>query len=172
MYWIIIVIVLLILYRQKYVEGFDYNKFQLPALPKTVSYPTTGLYTDRHIGPPTPYQTGHVDNILHRTFRPGHQMIQRLKPSATSGLEGCTDITQKECRGKRNIVYRDTQLSCVPKSHQVYDRIRQVQPIVYQNEPYVKNYYDQAYYRDWRYPREPVNLKFLADPKGYCERHP
>src|SRR3989338_9131710 len=129
MIWIIaLVLIAMVYYNRNHLrdakEHFNFNRFQLPQIPREVEYPSQTLYTSRHIPPPTPFQSGHVDRLLQRQYRP---------------------------------------------EHQIYPTISERQPYIYEKCPQIEL---NDHYRDWRYPREPIPLKFLADPHGYCQAHP
>lgn len=44
---------------------------------------------------------------------------------------------------------------------EVLNTIKENQPYIYGDEPYVFSYYGKLYYRDWRYPREPIPVVYL-----------
>src|SRR3990167_4108287 len=108
MIWIIALVLIVLLYYDRgrllnqkgFLEHFNFNRFQLPQIPREVEYPSQTLYTSRHIPPPTPFQSGHVDRLLQRQYRPGHQIIQKVRPNLTTGLDYCDDVTLGTCRGK------------------------------------------------------------------------
>ena len=174
MIWIIaLVLIAMVYYNRNHLrdakEHFNFNRFQLPQIPREVEYPSQTLYTSRHIPPPTPFQSGHVDRLLQRQYRPGHQIIQKVRPNLTTGLDYCDDVTLGTCRGKISSTFKDPPMSCLPREHPIYPTISERQPYIYEKCPQIEL---NDHYRDWRYPREPIPLKFLANPHGYCQAHP
>jgi hypothetical protein len=63
------------------------------------------------------------------------------------------------------------RLKCIEKNDPVRPKVRKFQPVMYDRENII-NYYDRPYYRDWRYPEQPIDLEFVQDPAGYCRRYP
>jgi len=166
-----VILVLLLMNYLKTMEHF--NSFILPKVPKRVTYPHQNLDTERVIAPPEPFQTGHVDRILHRKLRAPHEDIASLKPSKTSGLEGCDDVTVSKCSGHR--IYhetKDAKKSCLSKRHTLYQQIRNKQPSVYGDTPHVIHRDGHAHYRDWRYPEKPIPAEFLINSGKFCRAHP
>jgi hypothetical protein len=63
------------------------------------------------------------------------------------------------------------QLTCIPKNHPLNNVIAHHQPYMWE-KPNIINYYDTPYYRDWRYPLQPIDVRFAANPAKYCEQFP
>jgi hypothetical protein len=40
------------------------------------------------------------------------------------------------------------------------------------DEAEIINHYDHAFYRDWRYGEQPIDIRFAANPEKYCLSHP
>ena len=49
--------------------------------------------------------------------------------------------------------------------------VQNAQPYIY-DKPNIINYYDFPLYRDWRYPLQPISLKFLSNPQKFCKEFP
>jgi hypothetical protein len=63
------------------------------------------------------------------------------------------------------------QLTCIDEKNPIRRAIQHYQPFMY-DEAEIINYYDYPFYRDWRYPERPIDVKFAANPEKYCEEHP
>jgi hypothetical protein len=86
---------------------------------------------------------------------PNH--IIMIKPSKLSYL-----------RQKSNLVCLNEE-----NSKKLRRKIGRVQPYVYpKNQPNLETYYERPYYRDSRYPQQPVDVEFIQDPKAFCRKYP
>lgn len=63
------------------------------------------------------------------------------------------------------------QLSCIDRTNPVRHKVRKFQPVMYDRDQII-NYYDRPYYRDWRYPEQPIDLEFIQNPAGFCRKYP
>lgn len=64
--------------------------------------------------------------------------------------------------------FSDQALSCQDLPKGLWRRLRRYS----QGRPHTLLVSGRTYYRDRRYPAEPIDLHFLADPAGYCRRFP
>lgn len=62
-------------------------------------------------------------------------------------------------------------LTCIKENDTLRDRIKEYQPYMY-DEAEIINYYDNPFYRDWRYPERPIDIRFAINPKKYVEENP
>ena len=63
------------------------------------------------------------------------------------------------------------RLTCISDKDPISYAIKQYQPYMY-DQPEIINYYDHAFYRDWRYPERPIDIRFAVNPQKYCELNP
>lgn len=129
------------------------------------------------------------------TLEPPNQAINNLDESLTTGTyrtcTGCDDYIYKKpknyeeyyCKCKLNggmppLLGRNQPCSCLktPKSllipQKLKDRIVVRQPFFLNNGADLKDYYNCAYYNDFRYPKRPIPTEFAKDPEKYCCKNP
>ena len=63
------------------------------------------------------------------------------------------------------------QLTCIPQNAPIRALVGKYQPYMY-DQPKILDYYDTPLYRDWRYPQQPIDLRFLANEEKYCAQFP
>jgi len=63
------------------------------------------------------------------------------------------------------------QLTCISEQDPVSYAVKQYQPYMY-NRPEIINYYDFPFYRDWRYPEQPIDVRFAVNPQKFCALNP
>ena len=61
-------------------------------------------------------------------------------------------------------------LLCLRPESRTYQKILEYQPYMYPNMNLL-NFYDYPFYRDWRYPEQPIDPQFASDPSGYCAKN-
>lgn len=118
-----------------------------------------------------------------------HKAINNLHESLTTGTSRtCTNCDRylyhgaKKCGECGHLApFLGTDQPCgpcetLPKSLKVSqklkDRIVVRQPFFLDNGAYLKDYYNCAYYNDFRYPKRPIPTEFAKDPEGYCCKNP
>jgi len=73
---------------------------------------------------------------------------------------------------KSKILSKNPDITCITDNSPIKKIIKKYQPYIYDNKVDIINYYDNPYYRDWRYGEKPVSVKFASDPKKFCEKNP
>jgi len=63
------------------------------------------------------------------------------------------------------------ELTCIKENHPIRKMIGNYQPYIF-DQPEIDNYYDYPFYRDWRYPERPIDIRFSVNPKQYCANNP
>lgn len=111
-----------------------------------------------------------VDRVLDRPVKPGNKFISKLEPllSKREGTDTCLFFRQPT---KRLFKFKDIEKQCIPKNHPIYTAIEHKQPYMF-TKPVVVDYYGSLNYWDWKYPQKPIDIKFAADPKGFCKKNP
>jgi hypothetical protein len=121
--------------------------------------------------------------FLQRDVIPGKTSIQNLSETSphrtdfyyvdenSLDLELPNPNTVKPRCSKLSFPHIKDRLTCVPEDHPVRPLVRHLQPYMF-DEADLINYYDQALYRDWRYQRRPIDIRFAINPQKYCEQFP
>lgn len=65
----------------------------------------------------------------------------------------------------------DPEMACLPADHPIYEIVKARQPYMFDKPEIIKKD-GEMFYHDWRYPQKPINVKFAADPIGYCKKNP
>lgn len=152
---IIATIIFLYFYHNKSTETFN-SEPSLPPMGESYSQKLNEL-TD-------------VDRVLDRPVKPGDKYIANLqllqsKPDPTDNYEHIRKHKD------RKLHFSDVKKTCIPKGHPIYTMIDHKQPYMF-DKPIVVDYYGSLNYWDWKYPQKPIDIKFAADPKGFCKRNP
>lgn len=121
-------------------------------------------------------------------LKPGNAAISNLDESLTTGTSRfCGDCdcylyhTSKKSKCKHMAPFLGTDQPCgscekYPKSEKVplklKDRIVVRQPFFLTQGADLKDYYNCAYYNDFRYPKRPIPTAFAKNPGKYCCKYP
>jgi hypothetical protein len=82
-----------------------------------------------------------------------------------------TEQTDPNIVTHRQSKLNSSNLTCIQANDPIRRVISKYQPYMY-DTPEIINCYDHAFYRDWRYPERPIDVKFAANPDKYCEQNP
>jgi len=82
-------------------------------------------------------------------------------------LEGTTPYVVRHRQSKLD----PRKLTCIKGNAPLMKRIEKYQPYMY-NRAELVTLYDHPFYRDWRYPERPIDVRFAANPKKYCAENP
>jgi len=111
-----------------------------------------------------------VDRVLDRPVTVAKNYVSKItqlfsKPDSTDNYL----FLRKE--PKKLFKFKDPQTVCLPKNHPIYTRIEEKQPSMF-TKPIVLNNFGNMYYWDWKYPQKALDVRFAADPKGFCKKNP
>ncbi len=121
--------------------------------------------------------------FLTTTLKPGKKAIVLLKESKANQSNYfylTPEATKIELPDPLVVTHRPSKLSypklkskltCIPHNHPLREVIRHNQPYMW-DQAEIINHYDHAFYRDWRYGEQPVDIRFAANPEKYCQMHP
>ena len=108
-----------------------------------------------------------VDKVLERPVRLGKTIVQLLDSEQ--------DPVDSLGRTGRKIKRISHILDWCPPIDKTdanadidFDLIQYRQPYMFDKPALIRG----RYYRDWRYPEKPVDIKFLKNPKAYCKSNP
>jgi hypothetical protein len=82
-----------------------------------------------------------------------------------------TEQTDPDVVSHRQSSLDTRNLTCIKGKDPIRKIIQHYQPYMY-DQANIINYYDYPLYRDWRYPRKPIDPKFAVNPQKYCEQNP
>ena len=166
------VINILIRYRmtESFISNADGNPMvMLDESMKPINNPVLGTRDDNY--------------FLMTSLAPGKKDIVFLKeknPHHTSFYYVDDDGLKTEITDPNVVEHRTSKLSypkikdkltCIPQCHPIRKVIKKHQPYMWEQANII-NFYDTPLYRDWRYPLQPINIKFAANPEKYCELYP
>ena len=141
-----------------------------------------------------PFNQFNLDNrdshwIHHRNIMsPQNRAVKNLVGTKPIHLHEKHLINGYDLQHKPQYIYPSTHPSHGKVGKLEAKTIKQVQPHIYDNSTilqqsfkhdghkeknmHIVRYYDKKYYRDWRYPRQPIEIAFGMDPEGYCKINP
>lgn len=111
-----------------------------------------------------------VNRVLDRPTTAGDRHITKVKPLPSSP-DHTFNLFQLRKSRRKPIEYSDQPKTCLPKNHPIYTVIDEKQPYMF-DKPMVIDYYGSLNYWDWKYPRQPIDVRFAADPKKFCKMNP
>jgi len=125
---------------------------------------------DSHYFLMTAILPGKKDITNLRETNPHHSSYYYVDNEGLS-TEGTDPLVVKHRESKLSYPRIKDQLTCIREEHPINSVISKYQPYIY-DKPNIINYYDQPLYRDWRYPEQPIDIRFAANPEKYCEQFP
>lgn len=132
-------------------------------------------------------ELGNFNNVLLRNRQPGKKEINNIQTTLTTGLADKNDKYGRLHEGSLcepddnppNKVLGMFEKHQIPEKleecvtdKKVWNNIVKFQPDIYGNKPHVINYYGRLFYHDWRYPLQPINIRFASNPKKFVEQYP
>lgn len=108
-----------------------------------------------------------VDNVLNRPQEPGKEVTQNLVASNVythQQAELCEPVKTYIDFSDMDIVKKET-----PEETRILVENRQP---YFLDEALIIDNYGEQFYWDWRYPKQPISVKFVTDPEGYVRDHP
>ena len=163
-----------LLIRQRMVEGFvsaaDGNPLFM--MDETITKVNDLSLHDRdsHYFLMTAILPGKIDITNLKETNPHHSSYYYIDDEGLS-----TELTDpnvvKHRESKLSYPKIEHKLTCVRENHPLRPTIQRYQPYIY-DKPHLINYYDQPFYRDWRYPERPIDVRFATNPEKYCEQFP
>jgi len=113
---------------------------------------------------------GKVDIINLKETNPNHTKYYYVDPREAK-IE-ITDPNVVEHRpSKLSFPKIKNKLTCINDKDPINQIIKRYQPYMY-DESEIINYYDKPFYRDWRYPERPIDIKFAINPNKYSVENP
>ncbi len=121
--------------------------------------------------------------FLTTAIKPGKKSIVELKPSLShltnyfylnpkgGDIELPDPNVVTHTPSKLSYPKLKSKLTCIPQNHPIRKVVQKLQPYMWE-QPEIITYYDQPYYRDWRYNLQPVDIRFAANPEKYCLMYP
>lgn len=114
----------------------------------------------------TSIMPGKVDIVNLKEHNPNHSNYSYLT-SESANVERVDPKVVEHRPSKLDKV----PLTCISPNDPISAKIKKLQPYMY-DEPEIINLYDYPFYRDWRYPENPIDPRFAANPEKYCEANP
>ena len=113
---------------------------------------------------------GKVDITNLKERNPNHSSYYYIDDEGLS-TELTDPLIVKHRESKLSYPKISNKLTCIGENHPLRTTIQKYQPYMF-DKPDLINYYDQPFYRDWRYPLMPIDVRFATNPEKYCEQFP
>jgi len=168
----IVYYVIRLLIKQRLTEAFISNVEQNPM-----------QFKDEAYQPDTKFNWHDDHYFLMQSISPGKEAIVKLRESnpfksdyyylsaKDTLVENPDPYAETHNPSKLSYPRMKDKLTCIPENAPIRELIKHYQPYMY-NEAEIINYYNYPFYRDWRFGEQPIDIRFIADPKGYCEKYP
>jgi hypothetical protein len=147
-----------LLIKKRLTEGFSSTYRGEPNEPITVN--------DSHYFLMTSVLPGKKDIALLKEKNPNHSNYYYVDQKET-----IIEQTDPRVVEHRQSSLDHSNLTCIDQNAPIRKIIKEYQPYMY-DEPELVNLYDYPFYRDWRYPERPIDLRFAIDPQKYSEKNP
>jgi len=124
---------------------------------------------DSHYFLTTSILPGKMDINNLKETNPSHTNYEYIDDESTRVEQ--TDLHAVSPRASKLSCLKRNDLTCITENDPARYLIQKYQPYMY-DQAEIINYYDYPLYRDWRYPEQPIDIRFAVNPEKYVQQHP